>query len=491
MPEAHDVVAARYELEAIIASGGMATVWRAHDRVLARRVALKLLHHHLASDEGFLERFRHEALAAARLTHPNVVAIYDTGSEPGREPIHYIVMEHCGGGTLADLLRTDGPFSTDRIVGVGTTICDALAYAHSKGIVHRDVKPGNVLVGDDGVLKVGDFGIAKAVNATTDITTTGKIIGTVAYISPEYASDQDLDARSDLYSLGVVLYELAVGKVPFDEATSVATAMKHLNEPPASPRSQRAGVARGLESVILKALEKDPDRRYASAVEMRDALRAVGSGGTDQTSMMPAPGVVPAPPDETSFRTESRWLLPVIGVIVAALVLVAALVALFDEDRGGVRRDPDTEAAAGGTAIDPGTPSDFDPPPGDGTEDSSGLLEVIDGDPTSTWKTDTYSTPLNVQKPGVGILFDLGDSRDVRRVEITTPDDDMTLALLAGDEAPSAATDLEEIDTIQTEAGKLTFTVDTVARFWLVWITDLPGGAAGSGEIGEVRFFGP
>lgn len=491
MPEAHDVVAGRYELEAVIASGGMATVWTANDRVLARRVALKLLHHHLASDEGFLERFRHEALSAARLTHPNVVAIYDTGSEENGDPIHYIVMEHCGGGTLADLLRKDGPFPTDRVIGVGTTICDALDYAHSKAIVHRDVKPGNVLIGDDGVLKVGDFGIAKAVNATTDITTTGKIIGTVAYISPEYAGDQDLDARSDLYSLGVVLYELAVGKVPFDETTSVATAMKHLNEPPAPPRSRRAGVSRGLEAVILKALEKDPDRRYASAAEMRDALRAVGSGGGDQTSMMRAPVAAPAPHDETSFRTESRWLLPVIGVIVAALVLTAALVALFDEDRGGVRRDPDTEPAAGGTTIDPGAPSDFDPPPGDGTEDTTGLQEVVDGNTATTWKTDTYSTPLSVQKRGVGILFDLGTTTEVDRVEIVTPDDDMTLVLLAGDEAPAAETDLDEIDTVQTEAGKLTFTVDVSARYWLVWITDLPGGAAGSGEIGEVRFFGP
>lgn len=491
MPEAHDVVAARYELEETIASGGMATVWKAHDRVLARRVALKLLHHHLASDEGFLERFRREALAAARLTHPNVVAIYDTGTEERGDPIHYIVMEHCGGGTLADLLRKDGPFPTDRVIDVGTTICDALDYAHSKAIVHRDVKPGNVLIGDDGVLKVGDFGIAKAVNATTDITTTGKIIGTVAYISPEYASDRDLDARSDLYSLGIVLYELAVGKVPFDETTSVATAMKHLNEPPPSPRSQRAGVSRGLEAVILKALEKDPDRRYSSAAEMRDALRAIGSGGGDRTSMMRTPVAAPPPRDEASFRTESRWLLPVIGVIVAALVLTAAMVALFDEDRGGVRRDPDTEPAVGGTAINPGTPSDFDPPPGDGTEDTTGLIEVTDGDSSTTWKTDTYSTPLSVQKPGVGILFDLGQATQVERVEITTPSEGMTVVLLAGDDAPSTATDLDEVDTVQTEAGRLTFPTDITARYWLVWITDLPGGTGGYGEIGEVRFFGP
>ncbi len=490
MPEAHDVVAGRYELEQIIASGGMATVWRARDQVLARRVALKLLHQHLAEDEGFLERFRREALAAASLTHPSIVAIYDTGSEdPTGDPIHYIVMEHCGGGTLAELLRTDGPFPTERVVTVGSRICEALEYAHSKGIVHRDVKPGNVLIGDDGLLKVGDFGIAKAVNTKTDITTTGKIIGTVAYISPEYASDRELDARSDLYSLGVVLYELAVGAPPFQESTSVATAMKHLNERPPAPRSRRAGVSRGLEAVILKALEKDPDARYSSASEMNDALRTVRAGSGSPTTVVRAPVLAP-PPGGSSFRSESRWLLPVIGVIVAAIVVAAALAALFSEDRGGVQRDPGTEPAAGGTRLDPGTPSDFDPH-FDGTEDSTGLAEAIDDDPLTTWKTDDYENPLSAYKPGVGILFDLGRSVDVERVEITTPDDDMGLALLAGESAPDTEDDLEEIGSVQTEAGTLTFEAGVAARYWLVWITDLPGGGGGVGNIGEVRFFGP
>ena len=290
MPEAHDVLAERYELIATIARGGMATVWRAQDRILARPVAVKILHQHLAEDETFLERFRREALAAASLSHPHVVSIYDTG-EDGETPdsrCHYIVMEHCGGGTLASLLRAEGPFEPRRAVQVGSTICSALAYAHSKGIVHRDVKPANVLVGDDGLLKVGDFGIAKAATAKNDITTTGTIMGTVAYISPEYASDRELDTRSDIYSLGVVLYELVAGKPPFEEASSVATAMKHLNEPPPPLRTRRAGIPRALEAVVMKALEKNPDQRFASADEMQAALgrdrRLIGNSGAPPCS---------------------------------------------------------------------------------------------------------------------------------------------------------------------------------------------------------------
>ena len=494
MPGSHDVIGARYELEEVIADGGMATVWRARDQVLARRVALKLLHQHLAEDEAFLERFRREALAAAGLAHPNIVAIYDTGAEDTTDgPLNYIVMEHCGEGTLATLLRADGPFPTERAVAVGTTICEALGYAHSKGIIHRDVKPANVLIGDNRVLKVGDFGIAKAVDTKTDITTTGKIIGTVAYISPEYAGDQELDARSDLYSLGVVLYELVVGKPPFQESTSVATAMKHLNERPPPLRSRRAGVSRALETVILRALEKDPDDRFASATEMRDALAAVtGAQTSGSDTIVHTPAV--APPaggeDHTSFRSESRWLIPVIGIIVGALVLAAALSALFGDDPGpgpGSGSDTTTE---GTTAIDVDVPADFDPE-GDQTEDSSGLPEVIDGNPSTSWSTDIYDDPLHLLKSGVGILFDLGAPTGVAAIELTTPSTDMEMSILAGDTAPTSASDLDEITSLVTSSGRTTIDVGTTARYWVIWITDLPGGGGGSGKIGEVRFLGP
>lgn len=492
MPEVNDVLAERYELTEVISRGGMATVWRARDQVLARTVAVKVLHEHLARDEAFLERFRREAVAAAGLTHPHVVSVYDTGEmEAPDSTCHYIVMEHCGGGTLGTLLRDQGPFSTERAASVGSTICEALAYAHSKGIIHRDVKPGNVLVGDDGLLKVGDFGIAKAVTEGSDITTTGTIMGTVAYISPEYATDQELDARSDIYSLGVVLFELVVGKPPFVEDTSVATAMRHVNDPPPTPRSRRAGISRQLEAIIMRALEKDPGDRFASAEEMREALQPLATSATSVTSVRPAmssPRSAPVQQDH-SFKNESRWMLPVVGLIVGAVILAAIAAWVFDQGplTGPARNDP---AGEGGVAvIELSTPTDFDPE-GDGTEDSGGLAEAIDGDPSTGWKTDTYQDPLSTYKSGVGMLFDLGDATEVGRIAVTTPDSDLDVQILAGDSRPDSPDDLEVVGEETGASGTIEFEPDTSARYWVVWITDLPGGGPGVAEISEVRFFG-
>lgn len=489
MPERNDVLAGRYGLTEIISSGGMATVWRALDQVLARTVAVKILHEHLAQDEAFLSRFRREAVAAAGLTHPHIVSIYDTGEMEATDSIcHYIVMEHCGGGTLDTSLKERGAFTSERTADVGATICDALAYAHAKGIVHRDVKPANVLIDDDGLLKVGDFGIAKAVSEKRDITTTGKIMGTVAYISPEYAKDRELDARSDIYSLGVVLYELVVGKPPFLEETSVATAMKHVNDPVPTPRSRRAGIARPLETVIMKALEKDPDRRFSSAEEMQDALRSLTSRGAAHPA--PSSATTVQVREASSFKAESRWIIPVVGLIAGAIVLAAAAAALLGDDPPASRRSGGGNAATG-SEIRLEVPVDFDPPPGDGTEDSTGLAEVIDGDTSTAWKTDSYQNPLSTYKRGVGILFDLGEEKEVTTVEVVTPDSDLDLQLLAGGSAPTVAADLQVLEEVNGASGTITFEPSTSARYWVVWITDLPNGVGGLAQISEVRFFGP
>lgn len=488
MTQVDDVLAGRYELSAPIATGGMSTVWRARDQILARTVAVKVLHDHLAQDDAFLERFRREAVAAAGLTHPHVVSIYDTGEfSSAHSMCHYIVMEHCGGGTLAALLKSSGPFPSERVVGVGSTICDALGYAHSKGIVHRDVKPANVLIGDDELLKVGDFGIAKAISAKGDITTTGKILGTVAYISPEYATDQELDARSDIYSLGIVLYELTTGKPPFNEATSVATAMCHINDVPPPLSNMRAGIPRSLESVVMKALEKDPDKRFVSADEMKEALEAVAPRSERVTALHRAPRPVPGD-QSSSFKSESRWIGPVIGLIVGAVILAAIAAALFDGDPTG-DRGTNPDAVAGSEAIRVQAVEDFDPR-GDGTEDAGGLGDVIDGNPATAWKTDTYQQPLDFYKPGVGVLLDLGRASDVARVEITATAG-LDLELLAGESKPNDEDDLDSVDNASDISGRAVFEPNTTARYWVVWITDLPGGGGGTAEIAEVKLFGP
>ncbi len=500
------ILAERYVLEAPIASGGMATVWRARDDVLARPIAVKLLHPHLAEDETFVERFRVEALAAARLAHPNIVSIYDTGSESSDgQTDHYIVMEHCGGGTLGDLVAA-GPMDPDRVFSVGATICDALAYAHARTIVHRDIKPHNVLVSDHNSLKVTDFGIAKAAFQKTDITTTGKIIGTVTYISPEQANGDEPDARSDLYSLGVLLYELTIGRPPFEADTDVAIALKHLNEMPPSLRSLRAGIPKTLDSVIMRSLAKDPDDRFGSADEMRSALMQGASGGSTQVIARPArtappKASQPASPSSSATRRrkagegfmsgEGRRMLPIIGLIVAAVVAAILIAtALGQDDSNDAPQTKNDGPRSSSRAIEVSQADDFDPAPGDGVEHPDSVGQAIDGDPATAWTTEGYNSAISAQKPGVGLLLDLGSSVSVADVEITFDRADYDFELRASDDLGSDHEAFEVIRSVQSSSENETVAAGTSARYWLIWITDLPGGGAGSGAIAEVRFLG-
>lgn len=493
-----ETIAGRYLLETKISQGGMATVWKARDNVLARPVAVKILHPHLSQDHEFLERFRREALAAARLSHPNIVSIYDTGTEgaeiEGQPDRQYIVMEHCGGGTLADLVTASGSVPPQRVAAIGTAVCDALAYAHRQDIVHRDVKPANVLVADDGLLKVADFGIAKAAFVKGDITTTGSILGTVTYISPEQAAGHEPDQRSDLYGLGIVLYELLVGRPPFSGETQIATAMKHLKETPPPLRSIRAGVPRALEVVIMKALEKDPDRRFASAEEMRSALET--TGGRDSNTMAMPASAPPVPARTTdapaSPSADTRWTIKVV-VAVAAVVAAALLVSsLVDDAPDGGPSAADPTRPAGGDAsapIEVAAVSDFDPHGGDGEHPEEAPL-AADGDPSTSWTTQTYSTELQTLKPGVGVAFDLGAARDVSAVTILGSAG-MDLEVRAGDSCSGDETAFEELASERGFSGEAEFTFEpTSARCWLVWITRLSDDGGGRASIAEVGFSG-
>ena len=263
----------RYVIRRKLGSGGMADVYLAEDQELGRRVALKLLDERHASDQQFVERFRREAQSAAGLNHPNIVSIFDRGHAEGT---YYIAMEFLDGRTLKELLVRNGPTPVPIAIDYARQILGALAFAHKNGIVHRDIKPHNIVVGHDGRLKVTDFGIARS--GASQMTEAGSIVGTAQYLSPEQARGAPVDPRSDLYSLGIVLYEMLTGKVPFTGDTPVEIAMKHLSQVPDPPSKGRPEVPHELDAVVMRALAKDPDQRYASAEDMDADLARVARG---------------------------------------------------------------------------------------------------------------------------------------------------------------------------------------------------------------------
>ena len=285
----------RYRVIERIGSGGMAEVFKAVDEVLGRTVAVKVLHPRYATEPNFVARFRQEAQAAANLSHPNIVNIYDWGRDGDT---YYIVMEYVKGTDLKTMVDDSGPIDPVRAAEYGAQVCAALAVAHGYDVIHRDIKPHNIVITPDGTVKVMDFGIARAGNTT--MTQTGSVLGTAQYISPEQAQGGILGPGSDLYSLGATLYELVTGQVPFDADTPVAIALKQVNEQPVPPRQIRSAIPSALEAVILKAMRKNPTERYASANEMRedllrivrgDAVRAaapVAPPYVDDTTVMPA-----------------------------------------------------------------------------------------------------------------------------------------------------------------------------------------------------------
>jgi serine/threonine-protein kinase len=299
----------RYTLIEPLGGGGMAEVYLAHDEVLDREVALKILRGQYADDEEFVERFRREAQSAASLSHPNIVSIYDRGrSEDGA---YYIAMEHVPRGTLKDRISRDGALEPGMAAGVALQISDALQAAHENGVIHRDIKPQNVLVTKTGDVKVTDFGIARA--ASSPLTATSAVLGTAGYMSPEQAMGLPVGPQTDLYSLGVVLYEMLTGDLPYRAESPIAQAMMHVNEPPRSPREANPEVSEPLDALTLKLLAKDPEDRYLSAAALANDLERIRSGRSPvdveakTTAEMAAPlPPLPAAPEGRTAKTAVR-----------------------------------------------------------------------------------------------------------------------------------------------------------------------------------------
>jgi serine/threonine-protein kinase len=444
----------------------MAAVWEAEDRVLTRRVAIKVLHPHLAGDDGFRTRFRREAVAAAKLAHPHIVTTYDTGRDAD---VAYIVMELVEGTTLARLLKAEGPLPVAKAVDIAAQVADALACAHAHGVVHRDVKPANILLREDGHVKVADFGIAKA-GAGNDLTRTGVVMGTAKYLSPEQVSGNPADAGSDIYALGIVLYEMLCGTPPFVGETELSTAVARLTAAPGRLRDRRQDVPRSLEAVVLRSLARDPAARFQSAEEMRAGLMAVDPDNAEATP--PAGLALAAAP------APRRGIPRLLVAGLAALLFVSVAVIVRSGGAGGPASHGArpkaglASPASGGLAEPKALPAhSFDPYGDDKVENESTVANVSDGDPNTVWKTQSYNDNFPRLKPGVGVYLDLGRTSKVGGVKVLATAGYVAEIYVA--DRPGA--DLQSWGPRRAGPGSGTFTVGGVSgRYVLVWFTSLP-----------------
>ena len=511
-------LARRYRLVRHIASGGMAEVWEGHDDVLDRPVAVKVLHTHLAHDEGLVERFRREAVAAARLAHPGIVATYDAGTDGD---VAFIVMELVRGRTLRQALEEAGTFPPALAVHVAAQVADALDHAHRAGLVHRDVKPANILLADeDGGsgpqlrVKVADFGIAKLQLAAEagDLTQTGAVVGTAKYLSPEQVQGRPPDARSDEYAVGVVLYEMLCGQAPFEADTDVATAFQHVRAQPPPLGQLRSGIPARLEAVVLRAMAKDPGDRYPSAAHLRDALLALvgdqataggdAAGGDATATHLTAihPPGDDAVPQVVRERTpprgipalarppRRRWAPAAFLFLLAAAVVTSAAVLLQGTS------DPRDRRAPNGTLPETVTIASvrsFDPEGSDGEENEARARLAHDGDPATSWTTDRYNTrSFGGLKRGVGLVLGLEGGASLARLEVRSPTSGWSASVYVADQPGRTLDDWgRPVATRSGIAGDATFDLrGRRAGAVLVWITD--PGEANRAEVAEVALSG-
>jgi tRNA A-37 threonylcarbamoyl transferase component Bud32 len=472
-----EIIAGRYELEELVGAGGMSSVFKARDTLLERNVALKVLHQHYTDDDEYVERFRREARVVAQLSHPNIVTVIDRGEEAGRQ---FIVFELVEGRTLKEVLDEEGRLPVRRALEIAVQVARGLAFAHEHGLVHRDVKPQNVILNGDGRAKVTDFGIARSLDVQ-GVTQSGTVLGTSNYIAPEQAKGEVVDQTTDVYSLGVVLFELLTGDVPFPGESFVAVAMQHVSEAPPSLLDARPDVPARVAHAVDRALEKDPAARFptmdAFAAELEACLAQLGPGADADATLVRQEPVLRASRRRIARAGARRRLVPLALILlgVALLALVVAALLLHGSGGHGKRGAKPVPAGkpirlAGVTAFDPD---------GDGAEHDGEAGNATDRNPSTYWTTEHYES---FTKRGVGLVLAAPRAAAVTRVSVTTDTPGFTARIESGS---SREGPFSPASPPRTVGRSTSFAVEGPGRrYFVVWITKLPQGFA---HVNEVR----
>jgi tRNA A-37 threonylcarbamoyl transferase component Bud32 len=486
----------RYRIESRIGSGGMATVYLAFDQTLERQVAVKILNREISRDPNALERFRRESRAVAQLSHRHIVMVIDAGEDEGHP---YIVFEHIPGETLKERIRRVGRLPISEAVAYAIEIGRALEAAHEQRLVHRDVKPQNVLIDQEGGAKVTDFGIARSLEVdASQLTAAGRVVGTTDYISPEQALGHEVTGQSDVYSLGIVLYEMLTGEVPFRGESSVSVAMKHVKEGLPDVQKRRPEISSALAAVVERATAKESEKRYPTVSEMVSDLEEVLTYEAARAGEAEgeATAVLRQLSDKRAGRTPWRrrmlrmaaFALAVLAVAVGAGVAIDRL----GDGKGGSPGGGDLSTIRLGERDG----FDYDPAPGDGKENPTSVLLALDGDPKTSWQTERYDSPeLGNLKDGVGLYLDAGRAVVAKSIRITTPKQGWNLELYASNSVPSSVADWTQVGSGTMDATRKTFALDTAGRrfrYFLVWVTGLVSDADGryAASISELRLLG-
>jgi len=468
-----EVLSDRYEVEELVGTGGMSSVFRAHDRLLDRKVALKVLHQQYSEDEEYIERFRREARAVAALSHPNIVTVIDRGEHDGRQ---FIVFEYIDGENLKALIQRRGPAPVTTALELAMQIARGLSFAHQQGLVHRDVKPQNILLNGDGQAKVTDFGIARSLDVQHGMTQTGTVLGTSDYIAPEQAQGQRVDEHTDVYSLGVVLYEMLTTEVPFPGENFVAVAMRHINEEPPSIRDKRPDVSPRLEAAVQRAMAKRPEDRFQTMADFCSELEAnlaEAQGGT-----------VAAPPQSPRARAPRRqganpW--PIILALVTLIAIGGVIAYIATRDNGNASS---TTGVGGGGAVTALKATGAYDPFGTRGENDDRAKYATDNNPSTYWETERYYDAPRLNKPGVGLVLDAKSSVQLQQLGVATSTPGFTAVIRAGDSPGSFP---YTVSASQTVDGSTVFTITGKPhRYYLLWITRL-GPIYNTARINEVK----